>query len=173
MTDLQQVTQQTSNETKSNNNDYYTEYEIQEKKAAVVQTGLTESDLCSKNTMNQNGNEVNLEMEYNDDIVPEYSSTSESSDEEEEYNKGTLTMPKMPIKFLIIDFSPINFIDTVGVKTVRQVIIHRSPLCLSLIFLSDFYFVMTIFSSLMTSTTLVSESIWPNATVVYLFFSLI
>ena len=31
-------------------------------------------------------------------------------------------MPKPPIKFLIIDCTPINFIDTVGVKTLKQVI---------------------------------------------------
>ena len=32
-----------------------------------------------------------------------------------------LEMPPMPFKFLIIDCSPINFIDTTGVKAIKQV----------------------------------------------------
>ena len=64
-------------------------------------------------------------MEYSDEIHKLESSASESSDEDDlavEYKKGTLRLPKPPIKFLIIDCTPINFIDTVGVKTLKQVI---------------------------------------------------
>ena len=32
-----------------------------------------------------------------------------------------LEMPPLPFKFLIIDCSPINFIDTTGVKAIKQV----------------------------------------------------
>jgi anti-anti-sigma regulatory factor len=30
---------------------------------------------------------------------------------------------KPPISFIIIDFSPVNYIDSVGVKTIQQVLI--------------------------------------------------
>ena len=119
-------------ENKNNSsNVYFTEYEIQEhkteKKSSLTEYDLAVANMNKVNNNNNNNNNdekrdhVNLEMEYNDERVPELSSASESSDEEYEYKKGTLKMPRVGIQFLIIDFSPINFIDTVGVKTIRQV----------------------------------------------------
>ena len=93
---------------------YYNEYEKQEHQNQI---GIVESEM--------EPGRVNLAMEYTDDIARLESSASESSDEEElavEYKKGTLRLPKPPIRFLIIDCSPINFIDTVGVKTMKQLI---------------------------------------------------
>ena len=56
-----------------------------------------------------------------DDHIEERVSLSSSSDEDE----STLKIPVVPFKFLIIDCSPINFIDTVGVKTISQVILKE------------------------------------------------
>lgn len=33
----------------------------------------------------------------------------------------SINIPELPIKYIIIDCSPINFIDTVGVKALNQV----------------------------------------------------
>ena len=64
---------------------------------------------------------ISFNFEYKNDEIDEVISLPSSSDEDE----STLKMPKIPFKFLIIDCSPINFIDTVGVKTLEQVIMIK------------------------------------------------
>ena len=76
------------------------------------------------NKVNVSGNkksqvefEPNNTITYDDSEVEEVVSLASLSDEDE----STLKMPEAPFKFLIIDCSPINFIDYVGARTIVQV----------------------------------------------------
>ena len=65
---------------------------------------------------------IRIEIKENQSNVHNYSSSdSDSEDDEEKYLKDKFKMPELPIKYLIIDCSPINFVDTVGVKVIKQV----------------------------------------------------
>jgi hypothetical protein len=55
-------------------------------------------------------------IEYDDTMNKQEDLSTDDEDESQ------LKMPMTPFKFLIIDCSPINFIDTTGVKTIKQVI---------------------------------------------------
>ena len=48
-------------------------------------------------------------------------SDDEDEDALDEIEDEKLRMPKLPIKFIIIDCSPINFADTLGVKAIKEV----------------------------------------------------
>lgn len=45
----------------------------------------------------------------------------EAGDYDDQIDEAQLAMPDLPFKYLIIDCSPINFIDSVGVKTIKNV----------------------------------------------------
>lgn len=45
----------------------------------------------------------------------------EAVDAADEDNKTEIKIPELPIRSIIIDCSPINFIDTVGIKSMKQV----------------------------------------------------
>ena len=55
-------------------------------------------------------------IDYDDKINDPIDLSTDGEDESQ------LEMPDKPFQCLIIDCSPINFVDTVGVKTLRQVI---------------------------------------------------
>jgi hypothetical protein len=74
-------------------------------------------------------------IEYNDTMNKQEDLSTDDEDESQ------LKMPKTPFKFLIIDCSPINFIDTTGVKTIKQVI------CEAILFKKKFLTIKRNFSS--------------------------
>lgn len=97
---------------------YLTEYEKDEYVATQPQSAETESQL----------GEDEIQISHSDDrrsndTVIDYDDKINtpgdlSTDDEDE---SRLRMPDLPFRFLIIDCSPIVFIDTVGAKTLRQV----------------------------------------------------
>ena len=64
-----------------------------------------------------------------DELKKEKSDLDE--DDIESIPENKLLMPELDVYFVIIDCSPINFIDTVGVKAMKQVnkTIYSYPKC--------------------------------------------
>lgn len=60
------------------------------------------------------------DADYDDTVVEHHDSDIEI-ESASEIDEDELAMPELPIKYLIIDCSPINFIDSVGVKTIKNV----------------------------------------------------
>ena len=63
----------------------------------------------------------NISFNYENEVPPDLYGNIDSSDEETEDEKNQFKLPRVPLRFLIIDCSAINFIDTVGVKAIKQV----------------------------------------------------
>ena len=68
-----------------------------------------------------NEKKIHLEptIDYDDKINDPIDLSTDGEDESQ------LEMPDKPFQCLIIDCSPINFVDTVGIKTLRQVIFWK------------------------------------------------
>lgn len=77
---------------------------------------------------------VNEAYEFDIDIYKGNSETSQVEEsslsdrfdveealEADETHFDHMRIPPLPIKFIIIDCTPINFIDTVGIKSIKQV----------------------------------------------------
>lgn len=80
------------------------------------------------------GQNVNEAYEIDIDIYKGNSETNEVEEssvfdrfdveealEADEAHFDHMRIPPLPIKFIIIDCTPINFIDTVGIKSIKQV----------------------------------------------------
>lgn len=92
------------------------EYEKQEQQVENKNTeARVESELNSHMTMH------NISFKYDDEVSPYFQGAPIDDSSDEEDTVAGIRLPKVPIKYLVIDCSPINFIDTVGVKTVKQV----------------------------------------------------
>ncbi len=103
-----------------NDEEFMTEYEKNERDA---KNGAdTESQIVGVTNFYKDSNKMNhIPIENNDYLTTK---TKIESFDIKNINKKNLIMPKLPISFLIIDCSPINFIDTVGVKTMKQVFLY-------------------------------------------------
>jgi hypothetical protein len=88
-----------------------TEYE-QNEYEAEFQAAETESQIG----MEEADPNKDLDIDYDDRMNEKVDLSTDDEDE------SKLEMPPTPFKCLIIDCAPINFIDTVGVKTLRQLI---------------------------------------------------
>jgi hypothetical protein len=90
---------------------YWTEYDRNEHEAEKAQNADTESQIVDSFSI------INIDRHdyerHRDGIDSDY--------DVDEIEDSKLKMPKIPFNFLIIDCSPINFVDTVGVKTMKQV----------------------------------------------------
>lgn len=91
-------------QTKNPEEMYWTEYERNEHEAD--RQAETESQLGA--------DEQRVHMNFYD--------TNYNQDEQKN-SDDDLKLPILPIKYLIIDCSPIYFIDTVGCKTIKQVLL--------------------------------------------------
>ena len=94
------------------NVNYLTEYEKDEYEAET-RAAETESQI----DIEENHKNQEVAIDYDDRMNEREDLSTDDEDESQ------LEMPNTPFKCLIIDCSPINFIDTVGVKTLRQVTI--------------------------------------------------
>lgn len=82
---------------------------------------VSDIEITNNKTLNE-PESIRIEIKENQSNVHNNSSSdSDSEDDEEKYLKDKFKMPELPIKYLIIDCSPINFVDTVGVKVIKQV----------------------------------------------------
>ena len=81
---------------------------------------VNETENANNKTLNEL-EPISIEIKENLSDVHNYSSSDSDSDDEEKYLKDKFKMPELPIKYLIIDCSPINFVDTVGAKVIKQV----------------------------------------------------
>lgn len=81
---------------------YWTEYERNER-AADKQTAETESQIAV------------------DDLRVQMTNEYETKENNIESNQCDLSLIELPFKYLVIDCSPIYFIDTVGCKIMKQV----------------------------------------------------
>ena len=88
----------------------------------VIDTDQAETKDYHDETESQMGYEEALRrgrrlthLNYDDTMTKQDDLSTDNEDESQ------LEMPVTPIKFVIIDCSPINFIDTTGVKTLKQV----------------------------------------------------
>ena len=91
---------------------YMTEYERNEHEAEKRNNADTESQIVDHNygvisidKLDYDKNREGIDSDYDPD----------------EIRDDKLRMPRLEFNFLIIDCSPINFVDTVGVKTIKQV----------------------------------------------------
>lgn len=82
------------------------EYDFNEATLAKQQNPLPESQILSQHII----------IDHED-----YADQLDSDFEADDVADEKLRMPKIGFKFLIIDCSPMNFIDTVGVKTMKLV----------------------------------------------------
>jgi hypothetical protein len=92
------------------NVNYLTEYEKDEYEAKT-QAAETESQI----DIEENHKNQEVTIDYDDKMNEREDLSTDDEDESQ------LEMPRTPFKCLIIDCAPINFIDTVGVKTLKQV----------------------------------------------------
>ena len=73
--------------------------------------------------------EINLDKIHTIKIeMKDYENGSDLARSEEDIDEiadEKLKMPRMPVKFIIIDCSTINFIDSIGIKTLKQVILFQ------------------------------------------------
>ena len=90
-----------------------TEYE-QNEYEAEFQAAETESQIGMDNMAYDRHKDVDID--YDDKMNEKVDLSTDDEDE------SKLNMPVTPFKCLIVDCAPINFIDTVGVKTLRQLI---------------------------------------------------
>jgi hypothetical protein len=84
-------------------------------------------EVCHEFEMNELKTATNQEMRVQSFIrIEKFDYENNRYDIDSDYDVDDiadekLRMPTIPFSFLIIDCSPINFIDTVGVKTMKQV----------------------------------------------------
>lgn len=92
---------------------YLTEYEKDEYEAQT-QAAETESQIGIEDIHVRDRRDTIID--YDDKMNEEQDLSTDDEDD------SKLQMPETPFKCLIIDCSPINFVDTVGVKTLKQII---------------------------------------------------
>ncbi len=90
---------------------FWTEYERNEHEAEKEQNADTESQIFDAFSM------INIDRHD----YEKHRGEIDSGYDVDEIEDAKLKMPKIPFNFLVIDCSPINFVDTVGVKTMKQV----------------------------------------------------
>ena len=97
---------------------YDTEYDRNEKEfdTPECQIGMRYRNLVKINTIT-----INLNDYENHKVENRDSDDEEDEDVLDEIEDEKLRMPKLPIKFIIIDCSPINFVDTLAVKAIKEV----------------------------------------------------
>lgn len=83
-----------------------TEYELNNRLSEGTEYDVDHS----KRNLNKNLGGENFNVEETLDAL-----------DDNDQNAADMTIPKLPIKFIVIDCSPINFIDTVGIKSIKQV----------------------------------------------------
>jgi hypothetical protein len=93
--------------------DFYDEYELNELKATNRSNANTESQIFERTFSFIRIDKLDY-WKHHGEIDSDY--------ESDEIEDAKLKMPRIPFSFLIIDCSPINFVDTVGVKTMKQVL---------------------------------------------------
>jgi hypothetical protein len=97
---------------------YDTEYDrnAKEFEKPESQIGMRYKNLDKINTI-----AINLNDYENHKVENRDSDDEEDEDALDEIEDENLRMPKPPIRFIIIDCSPINFVDTLAVKAIKEV----------------------------------------------------
>ncbi len=62
-----------------------------------------------------------IELDDKKNVTDELILSNFTTEDYENTPDNKLKMPELPVSFIIIDCSPINYIDSVGVKTIKQV----------------------------------------------------